>query len=102
MNWLTGYDELGGVPDGPLAVLGHAHVVANVILADAGYPQFRAVVGHHQRRRGLHQIVVAVPQDLGHRTAHGQTRQNDRVAQTDVDDVVRRIRESGRHCFNKC
>ena len=97
---LTGNDDFHVPPDGSLSVLGDAREVADVLLADAGYPQLGAVVGHGQVGRRLHRFALALPQQFGCRRPFGQADQDDRVAQRYVHHVVRYRLESRRGCKN--
>ena len=94
MFLFTGDDEFGRVLIESLSVPGDALVVADVLRPDAGDAQLGAVVGDGQVRGGrLDQLLVAEPQDFGRRRALGQTRQDQRIGQADVDNFGRSGRD---------
>lgn len=64
-------DEFGGMADTSLSILSCTRVIANVVLADTGDPQFRTVVGYDQGGGGVNQLVVTIPEDLWDRRPFG-------------------------------
>lgn len=83
-----------------LAVPRDARVIANVLVPDGGYLQFRSVLEDANGARRFHWLVVLEPQDLRRRGAPGLTAQNNCVAEVHVDHLFWHYTEGGCRCKN--
>lgn len=70
-------------------VPGDTHVVADVLVPYLVDPELRAVVEDAHRLRGLHRLVVAVPEELRLRCALRLAVEDDGVPDVDVRDIIR-------------